>query len=108
MENMPWVSERAPEGWKNSHPNDVSPVSDERTSFPEDEVEVDILAYKRAWARLLSKVYEIDPLACPKCGAEMKPAVIAVIENPDEIKRILRHLVKIGRPPPGFDPDRLN
>jgi hypothetical protein len=47
------------------------------TSFPEDEVEVDILAYKRAWARLLSKVYEIDPLVCPKCGAEMK--VIAVI-----------------------------
>jgi hypothetical protein len=70
--DMPWVSERAPEGWKRSHLNDVSPVSDERTSFPEDEVEVDILAYKRAWARLLSKVYEIDPLACPKCGAEMK------------------------------------
>ncbi len=34
--------------------------------------------------------------------------VIAVIEDPDELKRILRHLIKIGRSPPGFDPDRLN
>ena len=48
--------------------------------------------------------------------------VIAVIEDPDELKRILRHpgcraeqqpqaatrLIKIGRSPPGFDPIRLN
>ncbi len=34
--------------------------------------------------------------------------VIAVIEDPDELKRILRHLIKIGRSSPGFDPDRLN
>jgi hypothetical protein len=34
--------------------------------------------------------------------------VIAVIEDPDELKRILRHLIKIGRSPPGFDADRLN
>jgi hypothetical protein len=40
----------------------------------------------------------------PKCGAEMK--VITVIEDPDELGRILRHLVKTGRSPPGFDPDR--
>jgi len=41
-----------------------------------------------------------------KCGAEMK--VIAVIEDPDELRRILRHLVKMARSPPGFDPGRLN
>jgi hypothetical protein len=72
--DMPWVSERAPEGWKNVRtPMPLSSVRGMKcTSFSEDEVEVDILAYKRAWARLLSKVYEIDPLACPKCGAEMK------------------------------------
>ena len=61
---------------------------------------------KRAWARLPAKVYEVDPFVCPKCGAEMK--VIAIIEDPDELGRILRHLIKIGRSPPGFDPDRLN
>jgi len=47
-------------------------------------------------------VYEIDPLICPQCGSQMK--VIAVIQEPEEIDRILRRLVKQGRPPPGFDP----
>jgi hypothetical protein len=45
-------------------------------------------------------------LVCPKCGGEMK--VIAIIEDLDEIKHILLHLVKNGRSPPGFDPDRRN
>jgi hypothetical protein len=45
-------------------------------------------------------------MVCPKCGADMK--VIAVIEDPDELRRILRHLVKMGRSPPGFDPGGLN
>jgi len=34
--------------------------------------------------------------------------VLAVILKPQEIKRILRHLVKQGRPPPGIDLDVLN
>ena len=28
---------------------------------------------------------------------------IAIIEDPVEIRRILRHLVNVGRPPPGLD-----
>jgi hypothetical protein len=65
-------------------------------------------------------LYEVDPMVCPECGTDMK--VIAVIEDPDELRRVLRHqgcraeqqsqaatrLVKIGRSPPGFHPDRLN
>ncbi len=34
--------------------------------------------------------------------------VVAVIQDPDEIKRILVHLAKIGRSPPSFDPSTLN
>lgn len=34
--------------------------------------------------------------------------VIAVIHDPEEIERILAHLVKAGRAPPGFDPAELN
>ncbi len=68
--------------------------------------EVEPSARKRAWARLIAKVYEIDPLICPECGSEMR--VIAIIEDPDEIRHILRHLIKIGRAPPGFDTSRLN
>jgi hypothetical protein len=29
--------------------------------------------------------------------------VIAVITDPEEVKKILRHLVKVGRSPPGLD-----
>ncbi|MFP4432768.1 MAG: hypothetical protein ACLFPV_16070 [Spirochaetaceae bacterium] len=59
---------------------------------------------KSTWMH--AHAYEVDPMVCPQCGAEMK--VIAVIEDADELKMILRHLVKIGRSPPGFDPDLLN
>ncbi len=103
---MPWVAERAPDGWTATHQH-VAPVEDlgyEPPSHGEEEADID--ARKRAWARLLAKVYEVDPLVCLKCGAGMRG--IAIIEDPDELKRILRHLVKIGRSPPGLNPDRLN
>lgn len=58
------------------------------------------------WARLIAKVYEVDPLICPRCGSEMK--LIAVITNPPEVANILRHLIKIGRAPPGLHPSSLN
>ena len=105
---MTHVVERAPSGWKASRevvadgPEDLGfePLSASET------VEVDADYRKQAWARLLAKVYEIDPLVCTKCGSEMK--VIAVIQETEEIRRILAHLAKIGRSPPGFDPILLN
>jgi len=105
---MTYVVERAPSGWKASHavatdyPEELGfePLSELET------VEIDADCRKQAWARLLAKVYEVDPLVCPKCGSVMK--VIAVIQEPEEIRRILGHLVKIGRSPPGFDPVSLN
>jgi hypothetical protein len=32
---------------------------------------------------------------------------IAVITDPPEVRKILRHLITIGRAPPGFDPSFL-
>ena len=46
--------------------------------------------FRRNWARLIQKIYEVDPLVCPKCSGEMR--VIAFIEDPDVIKKILKHL----------------
>jgi hypothetical protein len=40
-----------------------------------------------AWARLLTKVYEIDVLHCGRCGSHMK--VLAVITDPPEVRGIL-------------------
>jgi hypothetical protein len=34
--------------------------------------------------------------------------ILAVITEPEEVRRTLRHLVKVGRPPPGFNPTSLN
>ena len=61
---------------------------------------------KSAWARLIAKVYGEDPLICPRCHSKMK--ILAVIIDTVETEKILKHLVKIGRPPPNFDPTTLN
>jgi len=65
--------------------------------------------YRKNWARLIQKIYEVDPLTCPKCSGKMK--VISVIEDEDIIKKILKHLglweVK-PRPPPKATCQRAN
>ena len=38
----------------------------------------------------IPKIYEVNPLVCPKCQGMMR--VVAFIENPDVIKKILKHL----------------
>ena len=52
------------------------------------------------------RVYEVDPLVCPRCGARLR--VIAVIQNPVQIRKILNHLGRTGRAPPGVDPTTLD
>ena len=42
------------------------------------------------WAQRLKRVFKIDLETCETCGGRMK--VIAVIEDPAVIKRILAHL----------------
>ena len=56
----------------------------------------------QSWARLITKVYEVDPLVCPHCGSEM--AVVAVITDPVSVKKILTHLKKKGLPPFAHSP----
>lgn len=51
----------------------------------------------KAWARLMQKVYETDPMMCPKCGNEMK--IVAVITEPASIMNILDHLRSKSLPP---------
>jgi len=28
--------------------------------------------FRKNWARLIQKIYEVDPLACPKCNGQMR------------------------------------
>lgn len=53
---------------------------------------------KTAWARLIRKVYEADPLECPKCQGRMR--VIALIDDPAVVRRILKHLGRWAPSPP--------
>ena len=60
----------------------------------------DRAALRRRWAEMIHRVYEVDPLVCPRCGGEMR--VVGFITQP-VIKRILDHLrkrEKVSRPPP--------
>lgn len=59
-------------------------------------------AARAAWARLIQNVYEVDPLLCPYCGEEMR--LMALIEDPPVIEKILKHLHLWDPRPPGPDP----
>jgi hypothetical protein len=49
-----------------------------------------VRASRASWARLLRRIFEVDPLLCPRCSSEMK--VVSVITDPAVVDRILRHL----------------
>ena len=96
------VVAHAPEGWRQGAglPSEAQTAStDAGTSVPASRA-------SSTWARLIKLVYEVDPLICPKCGSEM--TVIAIIHEPAEIRRILDHLLKTGRAPPGVTANSLN
>ena len=65
------------------------------------EPDKDSKEYRKNWARLIQKIYEIDPLTCPKCKGQMR--IISFTEDEEVIKKILKHLglweIKT-RPPP--------
>ena len=50
------------------------------------------------WAALLQRVFEVDALRCPRCGATMR--LIAAIEDPEVARRILECLELPARAPP--------
>ncbi len=55
-----------------------------------------------AWADLMRRVFDLDVLACPRCGGRM--SVIATIEAGDVMRKILGHLGlpnRAAEPPPG-------
>ena len=45
----------------------------------EQEARVGVLPRRKAWARLLAKVHELDVMACPRCGSRV--SVIACLDR---------------------------
>ena len=68
---------RQKEGLDDAIPCILEPQGDEKT-------------FRRNWARLIQKIYETDPLVCPKCQGTMR--VISSIEDTSVIRAILEHL----------------
>ena len=66
----------------------------------------------RSWARLIQKIYEIDPFICNWCGKKMK--IIAFIEDYKIVKKILDYVgiyeFERKRPPPKIEnsPDEFD
>jgi hypothetical protein len=50
------------------------------------------------WARLIQKIYEVDPLTCPKCKGRSKipplagMRILAFIVDEEVIKKILKQM----------------
>ena len=88
------------------------------TPVPEEIEVLDVSTYKsrrippKTWRECIKKVWEVDPLECPKCHAEMK--IISFITEKDVIRLILEHLnlwpkklANASRDPPEFNPDQI-
>ena len=56
---------------------------------------VDVATYKPrriptpTWRECIKKIWEVDPLECPHCKAEMK--IISFISEPKLVRKILEH-----------------
>jgi hypothetical protein len=86
--DMPKITRFAPEGWTKAHEAELdlaqdSPESAELPDVPDSWARL----RKKNWARLLKKVYEVDPFLCPNCGGTM--VVVGVIEDPAGLKAII-------------------
>ncbi len=77
-----------PGGSENSHD-----TPDDSGSAPHQSASA-----RMSWARLLKRVFDIDLEHCPHCGGTVK--IIAAIEDPAVIARILTHLGLPTRAPP--------
>ncbi len=60
-------------------------------------------AARSRWAQLLARIYEVFPLRCPECGAEMR--ILAFLTDPGPTGAILRHL-DLPHTPPRLAPAR--
>jgi hypothetical protein len=86
--------------YANAHRGKVKKASHE--AFPLRMVEEELRRLPaKGWAEMIRKVYEVDPMVCPRCGGTMK--VIAFLTDYSVVDRIINHLkltFVAERPPP--------
>jgi hypothetical protein len=84
------IPQRIP--WRSRDKADKAPTLEETLSPPTPPLHPTPSASRRRtdWAELLRRVYRLDALRCPHCGGRRR--LIALIEEPRVIERILAHL----------------
>jgi hypothetical protein len=65
--------------WPRTRPSAAAEASEEPTPAP--------VCRHWAWADLMRRAFDIDVLACPRCGGRLR--LIATVEDPDAIRTIL-------------------
>jgi hypothetical protein len=48
------------------------------------------------WAMLLARIYEVFPLICPFCHAQMR--IIVIIDEASDVRKILDHIGEASQP----------
>ena len=75
-----------------------------RLGFPARIVEEELPPIpSKGWAEMIRKVYEVDPMICPRCGGRMR--VVAFLTEHAVVDRIIRHLeltFVAEKPPPAY------
>ena len=95
-------------------PKIPAPVADASPDKLDDKLTEPPPKSRITWARLLKRVFNIDVEVCADCGGKAK--VIAAIEDPIVIRKILSHLglptkapvihpTRSRGPPAGLSPD---
>jgi predicted Zn-ribbon and HTH transcriptional regulator len=87
--DRPAISQLATVGWQSSHAVRASQFEDDANQA-DAALEIPdawVRLRKQSWARLLRKIYEVDPFLCPKCNGQMR--VVAIIEDPEELRKII-------------------
>jgi len=93
--NAKWRSQVVPDLCSETEEG-IEPSSSEDESF--DNQGKKGRKYYISWSRLLRRVFNLDMECCPNCGGRVK--VVAAIEEPGAIKKILTHLGLSPHPPP--------
>jgi len=78
----------------------AAPTPTPADSVPLDPAPGPLRPPRWRWADLLQRVFSVDALACPNCSGRMR--VIATIDDPRVVRRILTHIGMLGDagPPP--------
>ncbi len=98
--NSPWRPEVTAQAAQASQGVAAQPADSPSTEPRSDELSTahsDRRSARYLWARLLARIYEVFPLLCVHCGAEMR--FVAFVTETAPLTHILEHIGEPAKPP---------